>query len=160
MRLPKPGVHTSCSLFKTAFDELVLNLFSITLQMKCHIAALTLLAVTSLGCSGEKKDTSKFVHLTDRQRAEEITLRNAALPRPIEKTEKTLRRRNVVCHDHETECPDEHTCCINPSGGYGCCPVPNAVCCGDGVHCCPQGYACDFESGGCRQGKSLTQFAK
>ncbi|VDO67525.1 unnamed protein product [Haemonchus placei] len=33
----------------------------------------------------------------------------------------------------------------NPSGDWGCCPFPNAVCCSDHIHCCPQGTQCDPE---------------
>jgi len=28
------------------------------------------------------------------------------------------------------------------AGEYGCCPLPDATCCGDGHHCCPDGYKC------------------
>jgi hypothetical protein len=26
--------------------------------------------------------------------------------------------------------------------GVGCCPYEDAICCGDGVHCCPNGFVC------------------
>ncbi len=48
----------------------------------------------------------------------------------------------VVCPDNSTTCADHNTCCKLRSGGYGCCPMPNAVCCSDGEHCCPNDYAC------------------
>ncbi|CAH3127458.1 unnamed protein product [Pocillopora meandrina] len=48
---------------------------------------------------------------------------------------------NKVCPDGQSECPEGNTCCKLTSGEYGCCPLPNAVCCSDGVHCCPNGYA-------------------
>ena len=47
----------------------------------------------------------------------------------------------VMC-DATHECPDGSTCCKQPSGDWGCCPSPNAVCCSDGEHCCPSGYKC------------------
>lgn len=47
----------------------------------------------------------------------------------------------VRCPDGE-DCNDYQTCCSMGSGSYGCCPMPNAVCCSDMVHCCPQGYSC------------------
>ena len=50
---------------------------------------------------------------------------------------------NVVCPDGESQCPDGNTCCKLASGQYGCCPLPEAVCCNDHVHCCPHGYTCD-----------------
>ncbi len=43
-------------------------------------------------------------------------------------------------------CPGIQTCCLTPIG-VGCCPYPDANCCGDGVHCCPNGYIC--YTGGC-----------
>nr|UVE15939.1 progranulin precursor S2 [Lethenteron reissneri] len=39
-------------------------------------------------------------------------------------------------------CPGDSTCCRLPAGSWGCCGVPNAVCCADGVHCCPAGHVC------------------
>ena len=50
--------------------------------------------------------------------------------------------KNVECPDGMSECPDGNTCCKLSSGQYGCCPLPNAVCCSDGIHCCPNGYSC------------------
>ena len=32
-------------------------------------------------------------------------------------------------------CPDTNTCCRNGEGGFSCCPVKDASCCGDYVHC-------------------------
>ena len=45
---------------------------------------------------------------------------------------------SVQCDDG-SECPDGTTCCKLSYGQWGCCPYPNAVCCDDGEHCCPQG---------------------
>ncbi len=42
---------------------------------------------------------------------------------------------NVVCPDNLSECPEETTCCQMDDGSYGCCPIPNAVCCDDHIHC-------------------------
>ena len=52
------------------------------------------------------------------------------------------KAQSVECPDGVTECPSGNTCCKLSSGGYGCCPLPNAVCCSDHVHCCPNGYSC------------------
>ena len=52
--------------------------------------------------------------------------------------------KNIVCPDQKSQCPDKYTCCKQLSGGFGCCPQPNAVCCSDGKHCCAQGYRCDL----------------
>ena len=56
---------------------------------------------------------------------------------------------NVMCPDGQSECPSDNTCCKLSSGQYGCCPLPEATCCSDGIHCCPQGYLC---SGGILHG--------
>lgn len=47
---------------------------------------------------------------------------------------------STLCRDG-SYCPGLQTCCLTPSG-VGCCPYENAVCCGDGIHCCPWGYQC------------------
>ena len=49
-----------------------------------------------------------------------------------------LSVRSVECDDGSS-CPTGTTCCKLSSGGYGCCPYPEAVCCDDGEHCCPNG---------------------
>ncbi|EGD77889.1 hypothetical protein PTSG_09523 [Salpingoeca rosetta] len=43
-----------------------------------------------------------------------------------------------------TFCNDNSTCCPykwSPNG-YGCCTMPNAVCCSNGYTCCPEGTEC------------------
>ncbi|XP_022079844.1 granulins-like isoform X3 [Acanthaster planci] len=57
---------------------------------------------------------------------------------------------NVKC-DSSHFCPDGNTCCKLASRQWGCCPLPNAVCCSDGIHCCPHGYTCDTASGRCQK---------
>jgi len=42
-------------------------------------------------------------------------------------------------------CPGRQTCCL-AMYGVGCCPYENAICCGDGMHCCPEGYICGDNS--------------
>ena len=65
---------------------------------------------------------------------------------------RTTELANVVCPDEESECPEGETCCQLPSGAYGCCPLPEAVCCNDKLHCCPHGYTCDLAAQTCSQG--------
>lgn len=65
----------------------------------------------------------------------------------VEKVEAKLQA--VLCPDGESECPDDTTCCQMPDGGWGCCPMKNAVCCDDRKHCCPQGTTCDLEHSMC-----------
>uniref|UniRef100_UPI003981404C hypothetical protein n=1 Tax=Salmonella sp. s54836 TaxID=3159673 RepID=UPI003981404C len=55
---------------------------------------------------------------------------------------------NVECPDHKSECPGNDTCC-RTAEGYGCCSLPNAVCCADLKHCCPEGKTCDIKNGTC-----------
>ena len=68
---------------------------------------------------------------------------------------------SIICPDGG-QCPPYNTCCPLESGGYGCCPDFNAVCCSndkccksgyvccaDGEHCCPEGYTCDSSIGKC-----------
>ncbi|XP_049925731.1 granulin a isoform X10 [Epinephelus moara] len=49
---------------------------------------------------------------------------------------------SVQCEE-QTQCPEHTTCCQLPTGDWGCCPMPNAVCCTDGIHCCPSNYKCE-----------------
>ncbi|XP_067412373.1 progranulin [Emydura macquarii macquarii] len=61
----------------------------------------------------------------------------------------TLASRDVKC-DEQTSCPDGDTCCRLATGQWGCCPIAEAVCCQDHVHCCPKGYTCDPAAGSCQ----------
>jgi len=70
----------------------------------------------------------------------------------MEKTAaKQIEVDSVKCLDGSS-CPDGSTCCKLSTGQYGCCPLPNAVCCSDGLHCCPSGYKCDVSAGSCLKG--------
>ncbi|NXE99728.1 GRN protein, partial [Menura novaehollandiae] len=55
----------------------------------------------------------------------------------------------VPCPDGQSECPDDATCCVTASGTWGCCPMPQASCCADKVHCCPHATVCDLTHGRC-----------
>ncbi|XP_053094900.1 granulin b isoform X2 [Pangasianodon hypophthalmus] len=54
----------------------------------------------------------------------------------------------LICPDGGM-CDDGNTCCQTSGGGYGCCPLPNAECCSDHLHCCHEGTLCDMEHGTC-----------
>ena len=74
---------------------------------------------------------------------------------------QATKPKNVVCPDGQSQCPDGDTCCKLSSGQYGCCPLPNAVCCSDMVHCCPEGYKCDVSAGTCtKQDQAIPFFIK
>ncbi|KAM3658453.1 progranulin isoform 1-T2 [Ammospiza maritima maritima] len=60
-----------------------------------------------------------------------------------------LAPRAVPCPDGQSECPDDATCCVTSSGAWGCCPMPQASCCADKVHCCPHATVCDLTRGRC-----------
>ncbi|XP_042772115.1 progranulin isoform X5 [Panthera leo] len=62
----------------------------------------------------------------------------------------------VLCPDAQSQCPDGSTCCELPSGKYGCCPIPNAVCCSDHLHCCPQDTVCDLVQSKCLSKENAT----
>ncbi|CAH8641245.1 unnamed protein product [Schistosoma rodhaini] len=82
---------------------------------------------------------------------------------PNVKPSKASRRKNihqpsakyllaysgVVCPDPLYECPNNTTCCSSSDEKWACCPIPQAVCCSDGEHCCPDGYTCDLSVGEC-----------
>ncbi|NWZ30379.1 GRN protein, partial [Asarcornis scutulata] len=53
------------------------------------------------------------------------------------------------CPDGRSECPSNATCCVTPDGAWGCCPMPQASCCEDKVHCCPHATTCDLAHGRC-----------
>uniref|UniRef100_A0A3P8TVE3 Granulin a n=1 Tax=Amphiprion percula TaxID=161767 RepID=A0A3P8TVE3_AMPPE len=56
--------------------------------------------------------------------------------------------------DSRTSCPQSSTCCfMAASQRWGCCPLPQAVCCADGNHCCPQYYKCKEQTTSCVKGE-------
>jgi hypothetical protein len=50
---------------------------------------------------------------------------------------------SICPSNSSTACPEGTTCCSQmfSTTGYGCCNLPNAVCCGL-QGCCPEGYTC------------------
>uniref|UniRef100_H3C3H5 Granulins domain-containing protein n=1 Tax=Tetraodon nigroviridis TaxID=99883 RepID=H3C3H5_TETNG len=60
----------------------------------------------------------------------------------------------VRCSDSEA-CPDKFTCCKDKSDKWTCCPLEQAVCCSDGIHCCPAHYKCDPQAGSCVSGDAV-----
>ncbi|XP_078251143.1 progranulin-like [Rhinoraja longicauda] len=54
----------------------------------------------------------------------------------------------ITCPDGNV-CDDGDTCCKHSDGTYGCCPLPNAVCCSDMIHCCPENTTCDTKHSAC-----------
>ncbi|XP_047563998.1 progranulin isoform X1 [Lutra lutra] len=62
----------------------------------------------------------------------------------------------ILCPDGQSQCPDGSTCCQLPNGKYGCCPMPNAICCSDHLHCCPQDTVCDLVQSKCLSKENAT----
>ena len=60
-----------------------------------------------------------------------------------------IKRKTPVRCDDESECPDGNTCCKLADSSWGCCPIPNAMCCDDHIHCCPEGSVCDSDQAHC-----------
>ncbi|CDW56182.1 Granulin [Trichuris trichiura] len=61
----------------------------------------------------------------------------------------TNRAENVICPDKTASCDEGDTCCLTTHDRYGCCPLPQAVCCSDKLHCCPHGTRCDVKHNRC-----------
>ena len=68
------------------------------------------------------------------------------------KVDADLRKLSYVKCDSTHECASGQTCCKLSSGEWGCCPIPDAVCCSDHSHCCPSGTTCDVSQGKCNKG--------
>lgn len=49
----------------------------------------------------------------------------------------------VDCSDGNT-CNEGESCCYSVRGQSGCCGYERAVCCSDGIHCCPENTTCDL----------------
>ena len=84
----------------------------------------------------------------------------------MQATHKDMTPLTLTTTPKVVDCPDGsvceagQTCCESTSGEYGCCPVPNAVCCSDEKHCCPNGYTCETSIGKCRKDDSELAFLK
>ncbi|XP_063760511.1 granulin a isoform X2 [Eleginops maclovinus] len=61
---------------------------------------------------------------------------------------QTAAGNDVIC-DTTSSCPDNTTCCKNQEGQWSCCPLPEAVCCDDFIHCCPKGKKCNLAAQTC-----------
>eukprot|EP01123_Difflugia_compressa_P011396 TRINITY_DN4532_c0_g1_i1.p1 TRINITY_DN4532_c0_g1~~TRINITY_DN4532_c0_g1_i1.p1 ORF type:complete len:374 (-),score=50.98 TRINITY_DN4532_c0_g1_i1:26-1147(-) len=58
-----------------------------------------------------------------------------------------------TCFLVNSQCPssacESETCCPIGDGTYACCPIVPGDCCSDGLHCCPSGYNCNYNTGTC-----------
>ncbi|XP_049838398.1 progranulin-like [Schistocerca gregaria] len=84
-----------------------------------------------------------------RRQQTENDIEGAEAPHTNQAVIETTARRGGVSACTDTTCPQDQTCCELSGGGEGCCPYPDAICCLDGLHCCPFGTVCDEEHGRC-----------
>ena len=98
-------------------------------------------------CCSDRKHCCPEGHLCD---VESDTCKKAGIKgKVISLHEVAMKAPTSVLCPNDYSCQDGETCCSNQSGDYGCCPLPDATCCTDGVHCCPNGYTCDVTKGSC-----------
>ncbi|XP_029013949.1 granulin a [Betta splendens] len=103
--------------------------------------AFTTVAPTTVAFSTQKHETGIVVAEQDEKWKEE------------DEEENTGAHNRVQCDAH-TSCPQYTTCCFMVSTHkWGCCPLPQAVCCSDGSHCCPKQYKCDEHKTSCIKGE-------
>ncbi|XP_055079789.1 progranulin-like isoform X2 [Periophthalmus magnuspinnatus] len=58
-------------------------------------------------------------------------------------------------------CPRNSTCCRLGHRRWGCCPLPKAVCCFDGKHCCPHRHQCHHLNKACvKDGVEIPWYTK
>uniref|UniRef100_A0A3Q3BFR5 Granulins domain-containing protein n=1 Tax=Kryptolebias marmoratus TaxID=37003 RepID=A0A3Q3BFR5_KRYMA len=77
----------------------------------------------------------------------------------IPRKDVQLQVKDVPC-DGTTGCPDGTTCCKTQQGGWACCPLTEAVCCEDHLHCCPKGQKCNLAAQTCDDGLLSVPLAK
>uniref|UniRef100_A0A131YXV2 Granulin n=1 Tax=Rhipicephalus appendiculatus TaxID=34631 RepID=A0A131YXV2_RHIAP len=95
-----------------------------------------------------KVSTKQCIHATSNHSMAAGQKVDAMIPEPAL---LPSRSNDVTCPDGH-KCLSGQTCCPLSSTRYGCCPLPNAVCCDDDQHCCPEGYTCNEGSGTCELG--------
>ena len=54
-----------------------------------------------------------------------------------------VKKSTVICPDKTSECAAHKTCCEMVDKSYSCCPLDQAVCCPQGVLCCPHNHTCN-----------------
>ncbi|KAH7935437.1 hypothetical protein HPB52_007459 [Rhipicephalus sanguineus] len=96
-----------------------------------------------------KVSTRQCIHATSNHSVAAGRKVSTVVPKPIL---VSTRSNDVTCPDGH-KCLSGHTCCPVSSTRYGCCPLPDAVCCDDDKHCCPAGYTCNEGSGTCELGR-------
>ncbi|XP_063725078.1 uncharacterized protein LOC134853073 isoform X2 [Symsagittifera roscoffensis] len=86
-----------------------------------------------------------------------LELVNGYLPLLIEALEQDLDPQTVctevkLCPDDSSKLNGTQTACVGTlCSPEACCPLSDAVCCSDKLHCCPHGYSCSSDGGYCMQ---------
>ncbi|KAK7167651.1 hypothetical protein R3I94_001899 [Phoxinus phoxinus] len=99
--------------------------------------------------AGSCDDPSGSTPWLEKMPVQPISSQNAAV------TQVSSVYSDVPCND-TASCPDGTTCCKTKDGGWACCPLPQAVCCNDFIHCCPHGKTCNVAAGSCEDPSGST----
>ena len=93
------------------------------------------------GKKSEERSTSKIIRLWEKtkenpKKLEELIKAKLQVEEQL-RTDKSKYENSGLgmqyCPDIHFQCENNQTCCRLPNMiGYGCCPLPNAVCCSDG----------------------------
>ncbi|XP_036794568.1 progranulin isoform X4 [Oncorhynchus mykiss] len=125
-----------------------------------HGSTCDLATLTCDGPSGPEPMVVKVPALTtqapDHEEApadhQGVQMDDMELPTEDDDIEEDEELHRTQCDAH-TSCPKDATCCFMKSTQkWGCCPLPQAVCCADGEHCCPKDYICDMSKTSCSKG--------
>ncbi|XP_062294871.1 granulin a [Scomber scombrus] len=92
------------------------------------------------------------VHNGTLEKVPEVPTANTVPPTewevPVSSVTTAAAGNDVPCDD-TTACRDNTTCCKTKEGTWACCPLIEAVCCEDFIHCCPKGKKCNLAAGSC-----------
>ncbi|XP_055754061.1 progranulin-like [Salvelinus fontinalis] len=125
-----------------------------------HGSTCDLATLTCDGPSGPEPMVGKVPTLTtqapDHEEApadhQGVQMDDMELPTEDDESDEDEELHRTQCDAH-TSCPKDATCCFMKSTQkWGCCPLPQAVCCADGEHCCPKDYICDMRKTSCSKG--------
>ncbi|XP_022050394.2 granulin a isoform X12 [Acanthochromis polyacanthus] len=113
---------------------------------------------TSLSCQGPSASVPMKQKVPAFSTAAPTTASQAQVTEQEDEKEEPVEENKEIegkiqC-DPRTSCPQSSTCCfVVASRQWGCCPLPQAVCCADGSHCCPQNYKCNEQATSCVKGE-------
>ncbi|XP_006803151.1 granulin a [Neolamprologus brichardi] len=111
---------------------------------------------TSVSCNGPSGSTPMLQKVpaftTEAPTTVQPTTESPATSSKAEEEDK--EEEGMINCDAHTSCPQSTTCCYMKNfEKWGCCPLPEAVCCEDGSHCCPNQYKCDNSHTSCIKGE-------